>query len=149
MDIDDGLVNTESASLPPTRMVRVISWLEAGRLVTSMLEDFTDEDATVIYADASVGRGAFALKVRGDSMVDPGGRSYPDGCLIVVDPDRKAKPGERVVVRLATAEEAIFKQLEFDGAQYFLKPLNPRYPLLPMPADAKIVGVVVMTVIPE
>jgi SOS-response transcriptional repressor LexA len=48
-----------------------------------------------------------------------------------------------------TAEEAIFKQLEFDGEQYFLKPLNPRYPTMLMPADAKIAGVVTGTWLQE
>lgn len=141
--------NVGTSDIPPPRMVRVISWLQAGRHGEAMSLDFDEEDATVVYADASIGAEAFALRVRGDSMVDPGGKSYPDGCLIVVDPGRAAKPGDRIVVRLATAEAAVFKQLEFDGAQYFLKPLNPRYPIQPMPADAKIVGVVVMTLIQE
>jgi hypothetical protein len=105
--------------------------------------------SAMIEGEPDLSGNSFALRVRGDSMVDPGGKSYPDGCLIVVDPTREAKSGDRIVVRLATAEEAVFKQYEFDGAQYLLKPLNPRYPIIPMPADAKIVGVVVMSQIQE
>ena len=50
---------------------------------------------------------------------------------------------------VAEQREAVFKQLEFDGERYFLKPLNPRYPISPMADDAKIIGVVVLTQIEE
>lgn len=151
MDIDDPEGYVEATHMPD-RKVPVISWLRAGRLCESMSLDLVDEDTTTyINVDASeVGAAAFALRVRGDGMVDPGGgKSYPDGCLIVVDPGRPPKPGNRVIVKLATADEPVFKQLEFDGAQYFLKPLNPRYPIMAMPADAQIIGVVALTYIPE
>jgi SOS-response transcriptional repressor LexA len=145
MDIlhDQAISNGESQGVP-IRKVRLISWAQVGRLEGMVSQALDGEDASVVYADASIGEGAFALKVRGDSMVDSsGGLSFPDGCMIVVDPTVKAAPGDHVVVRVPAALEAIFKTLEFDGQQYFLKPLNARYPIAPMPPDAEIVGVVV------
>jgi SOS-response transcriptional repressor LexA len=145
MDIihDQAIINVDSAALP-IRKVRLISWGEVGRLEGMMSQALDGESAPVVYADASIGDGSFALRVRGDSMVhSAGGLSFPDGCVIVVDPTVKAAPGDQVIVTVPAAPEAIFKTLEFDGQQYFLKPLNARYPIVPMPTDAHIVGVVV------
>lgn len=120
--------------------VYLLSWAQAGGVEGMMSHD----GAPVVQADGDVGEGSFALRVRGDSMVDTaGGISFPHGAIIVVDPTKRANPGDNVVVRLPGADEAVFKALEFDGAQYFLKPLNQRYPIIPMPFDALIVGVVV------
>lgn len=131
----------------PVRMIRLVSWAQAGRWCEMEARRVGGgSDATAVYASAAVSESAFALKVRGDSMVGPsGGRSYPDGCIIVVDPGRTARPGDRIIVKLSNADEAVFKQLEFDGAKRYLKPLNPRYPITEMPDDATIIGVVVLT----
>lgn len=97
------------------------------------------------HAPASAGKGSFALRIRCDSMVDPAGgtMSFSPGDIIIVDPNREAMPGYPVIVKLADAPEAVFKMLEvYDGKRY-LKPLNPIYPTAPMPADARIVGVVI------
>lgn len=132
------------------KAVYEISWVQAGRF--NGVEDFYDpgDGTRAVYTTAQVGERAFALKVRGDSMTNgAGGRSYPDGCTIIVDPSRQAKPGDRVIVRIDDNEEATFKQLDFDGVKYYLKPLNQRYPIMEMPENARIIGVVVQTLIDE
>jgi Peptidase S24-like len=88
---------------------------------------------------------AFALCVENDEMVSGEGESFPPGCLIVVDPTAAARalPGDYVIVRLKDAREAIFRTLEQDGPTLMLRPLNQDYPSMPLPADARIVGVVV------
>jgi SOS-response transcriptional repressor LexA len=104
----------------------------------------TTDDAAVYAPGASIDDGAFALRVRDDSMVDTAGSlSFPIDCIIVVDPSVTAAPGDHIVVRLKGAKEATFRKLDFDGESHFLMPLNPRYPIAPMPEDARIVGVVV------
>lgn len=151
MDKDHSEENTSTVMATGFRAswVKEITWAEAGKGLGMDL-DGSNADARVVYTSASIGERAFALRVRGDSMVDGAGRhSYPDGCTIIVDPNREAKPGDRVVVKLTESDEATFKQLEFDGDRYYLKPLNSRYPLSPMPTDAKIIGVVVQTQIDE
>lgn len=142
MDFDDD--PEASAGDPVTRKVPLIAWANAGRRGESM--QFNDSDAAswVVHTDVTLDQRAFALKVRGDSMENSSGEpSFPEGCIIVVDPSVEAAPGDHVIVQLTTATEAVFKTLEFDGQLYFLKPLNSRYPISPMPADARVVGVVV------
>lgn len=127
-----------------------ISWVQAGAF--SGVEDVAAhyQDHPVVITDAQVGQGSFALRVRGDSMTGPpGSRSYPDGCRIIVDPTLTPKPGMRVIVRLEGVPEATFKELAADAGRYFLRPLNPQYPIMPMPEDAQIIGVVVRTIIDE
>ncbi len=86
-----------------------------------------------------IGPNAFALYVRGDSM-EP---EFSDGDIILVDPAEPARPGDYVVVRLEAEAEVTFKQLVIDGPRRYLKPLNPRYPILEVTTDAVICGVVV------
>lgn len=151
MDQDHSASNTTRPEADGVRVrwVREISWVEAGKGL-NMDAVASESEARVLYTSASIGERAFALKVRGDTMVDTsGGRSYPDGCIIIVDPARDAKPGDRVIVKLPAIDEVTFKQLEVDGGRRYLKPLNSRYPLSLMPPDARIVGVVVQTQIDE
>lgn len=132
------------------RVVRVIAWAQAGSLSSMDFAEGGSAESRTVYTSAEISDGAFALVVSGDSMVDPfGPRSYPNGCIIIVDPARRAKPGDRVIVKLTSTIEPTFKQLESDGGRLLLKPLNPRYPIVPMPPDGEIVGVVVQTQIDE
>lgn len=87
----------------------------------------------------------FLLKIHGDSMVnDHAPHSFPAGCTITVDPTMEAMPGHYVIVRLKGASEAIFRALVLldDDGTLGLACLNTKYPSMPLPADAKIVGVV-------
>lgn len=131
-----------------SRKVPLIAWDEARRHGEAM--DFNankkDSASFVVHDDELLDQGAFALRVRGDSMVSSDGKpSFPEGCIIIVEPIGPAgpRPGQHVIVQLSTAKEAVFKKLvEFDG-QLWLKPLNSQYPIAPLPADAHILGVVV------
>ncbi|HEX3915525.1 MAG TPA: S24 family peptidase [Steroidobacteraceae bacterium] len=102
------------------------------------------DDEEFVNAPPSAGKNSFALRIRDDSMVNTGpGFSFPLDSIIIVDPSGDAHPGDHVIVKLSTAREPIFRMLDSDGQQRFLKPLNPRYPTTPVPADARIVGVVI------
>lgn len=90
------------------------------------------------------------LRVRGDSMYNPGGRySYADGEIIFVDPDRQANPGDCVIVRLD--DQAMLKQLFIEDGRQMLKALNPEWSprCLEIDGDAAITGVVVGKWVPE
>ena len=87
---------------------------------------------------AKVGRRAFALRVKGDSM-EP---RIPDGAIVIVDPAAEAMPGKMVVVRQNHDAEATVKTLISDGGQLLLKPENARYPIMQLRDDAVICGVV-------
>lgn len=81
---------------------------------------------------------AFALRVRGDSM-EP---RIEDGSIIIVDPEVEPVSGKMVVVRQNHDSEATVKTFIRDGNMVFLKPENPRYPIMQMMDDALICGVV-------
>ena len=87
-----------------------------------------------------VQRHTYALRVRGDSMVSETGDSFPDGSLIIVEPELQALPGDYVIA-LNSENETTFKQLVKDGGELLLKPLNPRYPIRPL-GSARVIGVV-------
>lgn len=122
---------------PPVRgAVPLISWVSAGAwretidsLETGMAEEW-------IETTAPVRQHTFALKVQGDSM-EP---DFPSGTYIVVEPDLDPQPGDFVIAK--NGDEATFKQLTKDGADWYLKPLNPRYPIKPLESPCKIIGVV-------
>lgn len=106
------------------------------------------DKSRAVYTTRNIGPDAFALRVVGDSMVNPGeGPSFPEGSLIVVDPHKPPVNGNCVVVGLREGEKPVLKQLVIDGPRRYLKPLNPRYPVLEMSADSRIYGVVVQAVL--
>jgi SOS-response transcriptional repressor LexA len=134
---------------PATRRVRVpvISWVAAGAWNEAADPYAPGNAARWEDVDEPFDRSAFALEVRGDSMENPSGRaSFPEGCLIVVDPARKAKSGDFVVVRNNDWDEATFKQYIVDGGVKLLRPLNAQYPTLQVKPGTVMVGVVVLKI---
>lgn len=81
-------------------------------------------------------RHTFALRVTGDSM-EP---KFTEGMVLIVEPDMEANPGDYVIAKNGS-DETTFKQLIKDGSDWFLKPLNDRYPIKPL-GDSTIIGVV-------
>jgi SOS-response transcriptional repressor LexA len=102
----------------------------------------------MIEVTVPVRRHTFALRVKGDSMVDASGNgpSFPEGISIVVEPDAEPRHKRFVVVKSNDEAEATFKQLIIDGGDMYLKPLNTAYKTKPFPADGRICGVVVQAV---
>jgi SOS-response transcriptional repressor LexA len=78
----------------------------------------------------------FALRVAGDSM-EP---EFTEGMILIVEPEMDPHPGDYVIAKNG-GDETTFKQLIKDGSDWYLKPLNPRYPLKPL-GEASIIGVV-------
>jgi SOS-response transcriptional repressor LexA len=113
--------------------VPVISWVQAGEFSEAVESWDTEEWVETL---APVLRHTFALRVKGDSM-EP---EFPSGVVIVVEPDLEPNPGDFVVVRNGGGE-ATFKQLVRDGEDWYLKPINPRYPIKPL-GHSHVVGVV-------
>lgn len=146
----DSQANNTSAAPPVMGVVPLISWVQAGEWCD--IEDYyhPGQGEKDIYTTRKVGKHAFALRVRGDSMENPKGRpSYPEGAIIIVDPDRPVHSGDRVVVRLEDSAEATFKQYIEDSGRKYLKPLNPQYPMIELDERATICGVVIQTIIDE
>lgn len=75
------------------------------------------------------GEKTFALRVIGDSMTAPHGRSYPSGAIIFVDPDkRNPSSGDRIVAKLEGSQDTTFKVFVSEAGKCWLRPLNPQYP---------------------
>lgn len=126
--------------------IPLISWVQAGawQEISDLYE--TGEAERWVLCDQPHGSMAFALRVRGESMRDPTGqRSFDDGDIIHVDPERPYGNGSLVVVRVNGDNEATFKQLVLEGGRKYLKALNPHWPnqIIEMPEDSVIAGVVI------
>jgi SOS-response transcriptional repressor LexA len=120
-----------TAAMPLGR-VPLISWVQAGKLTAVDDHFLNDEPIQWIETFLSKpGKNSFALRIEGDSMTSQlGGLSFPEGCIILVDPNRAPKPGDYVVAHNDITKEATFKRLMYDGGMWFLKPLNPAYPTI-------------------
>lgn len=113
-------------------MVPVISKVQAGNW-REQYDDFEPGHAEdYLPCPKRHGKHTYALKIDGDSMTAPHGKSYPNGCYVYFDPDRRGdvRSGDCVVARLNGEEETTFKQFIKDGSRTFLRPLNPTYPAL-------------------
>ena len=80
--------------------------------------------------------GCFALRVRGDSMINAGIFS---GDKVVVRPQQTAMNGQIVVARIG--DEATVKRLQLSGGQVWLMPENDAYEPIDG-TDAEIIGLV-------
>ncbi len=117
--------------------VPLLSSVQAGAFKEVLDSGYSGGDGVVmIPTTVPVNRYTFALRVQGDSM-EP---RFTEGMLLIVEPELDPQPGDYVIVKNGS-EETTFKQLIKDGADWYLKPLNPRYPIRALGKDT-IVGVV-------
>lgn len=90
-----------------------------------------------------LGSAAYALRVTGESMVAPvGEKSYPPGCFIFVDPDRRSPTsGELIIAKIDGAPDVTFKKYRNEDGRQWLQPLNPSFPRID--TAFKVLGTVV------
>lgn len=119
--------------------VPLISEVQAGNY--TVIDNFNPKDGLErVPVTIPIKRHTFALRVQGDSMVGDNTDSFPEGSLLIVEPEMQALPGDYVIA-LNSENQTTFKQLIRDGGELFLKPLNVRYPIRPL-GNAAIIGVV-------
>ncbi len=131
--------------------VPLLDWVQAGDFCQSGRDNaLGDDHERYACPNDKAGPNTFALIVRGESMTNPfGGRSYPEGAIIFVDPDATAKPGDRVIACLQDGS-CTFKELaENEQGRPYLRALNPRYTISEFDEPVKICGVVIGSYIPE
>ena len=118
------LTLSDSAVAAPFRPVPVLGRIAAG---TPLLAEENREGELPVAASALPGRGedVFALRVRGDSMIDA---HICDGDLVLVRRQDSASPND-IVVALVESEggegEATVKRFSRDGERVVLKPDHP------------------------
>ncbi|QOC93520.1 transcriptional repressor LexA [Micromonospora craniellae] len=131
VDDDDPPVKSEAQR---GALVPLLGAIAAG---TPILADEHVEEMLALPAEL-VGRGTlFALRVRGDSMIDA---AITDGDIIVVRQQPVADNGDLVAAMIDG--EATVKQYRTRDGRIELVPRNPRYPILPGD-HATIIGKVV------
>ena len=124
------------------KKIPVISWVAAGNWSeANEAEDHTITDW--ITPTQKIGRRAFALRVKGQSMFSPGAMlSIPDGAIVTVDPDAEPQSGNIVIAKLVESNEATMKRLIIDRPNAYLEPLNPKFDVIKIDKSCIIVGVV-------
>lgn len=95
-----------------------------------------DGGQELITTSVPVRKRTFALRVKGDSM-EP---EFHEGWILIVEPDLDAEPGDFVIAKNQSGETT-FKQLVKEGGDWYLKPLNQRYPIKPL-GESRVIGVV-------
>jgi SOS-response transcriptional repressor LexA len=124
-------------------LVPVINEVQAGHW-TDIKTGFDEEASEWIPTLHNNSRYAFALRVVGDSMLNPHEkRSLSEGMIVIVDPEKQAKHRSIVVARLENSEKATIKELVIDGDMKYLRPFNPQFPIIPITEGTMIIGAVV------
>jgi repressor LexA len=127
-DKSDSMTSTDDVRVP------LLGQIAAG---TPILADEHVEDEYTL-PQSLVGHGTlFALRVKGDSMIDA---AICDGDVVVVRQQQTAENGD--IVAAMIDEEATVKVLRTDGRNVDLVPRNPAYSVIPG-NNAVILGKVV------
>ncbi|HGN1708149.1 TPA: LexA family protein [Providencia rettgeri] len=161
---DDALVISEALGVSPAELMfgdrsdQVVSNYEYPLFSKVQAGAFTENSNAYTRSDAiawiptakKASDNAFWLEVEGHSMTAPqGGRpSFPEGMLILVDPDQDVDFGDFCIARLY-GDEFTFKRLIRESGQDFLEPLNPRFDLIPINGNCQIIGKVVKSQWPD
>jgi len=125
--------------------VPLVSWVQAGEWCES-IESYSHRDAEEwLPCPVAHGKRTYALRVVGDSMTAqyPCAKSYPEGTIIFIDPDKQITNGCRVVAKLPHSNDATFKEYREDGGKRYLKPLNPQYSMQEIDDDTQLCGVII------
>ena len=121
--------------------VPIVSWVNAGNWGES--PNIAVHEQNKIFITGKLPKNTFALRVSGESMTNCDAReTFPDGCLILVDPGQIPKSRDFVVAVDDSTQDATFKELIDDCGKMYLKPLNTQYPVMETTESTTIKGVV-------
>jgi SOS-response transcriptional repressor LexA len=131
--------------------VPLISWVKAGQWCETIDLYNVGDAESWLPCPVSHGPHTYCLRVSGDSMTNtiPGQKSYPEGTIIFVDPDRAVTNGCRVIAKIPGANEATFKEYREDSGKRYLKPLNQHYQMQEITDGVILCGVVIFSGVPE
>lgn len=124
--------------------IPLISWVQAGDWNGAHDPLQPGEAERWLECPVTHSERTYALRVRGDSMTAPHGnsRSYPEGCIIFVDPMRKSPVnGARIIAKLNGSDEVTFKVFKQEDGRIWLQPINPMHQ--PITDQFKVLGTVI------
>lgn len=141
------LVDALGGSLSRLVEIPKLGVISAGAPITAFgqTEDPYAGDMLTLTADlVPRGKELYTLQVKGDSMIDA---LVYDGDWVIIQHQQTAERGEMVVAWLKDREETTLKYYHPDGETVELRPANPAYKPIPVPADqleiqGKVVAVV-------
>ncbi|HFE1795578.1 TPA: LexA family protein [Yersinia enterocolitica] len=146
--------NTENTQRPVILAYTypLFSTVQAGAFAA--VGSYTEKDAKDwISTTKKASDSAFWLEVSGHSMTAPQGvkPSFPEGMLILVDPQENVKYGDFCVAGTHNDTEVTFKKFVWDDGKPWLEPLNPnpRYQSIECNDNCRIIGKVVKAQWPE
>lgn len=130
---------------PIERLLPVISFVQAGQWSSAMDPYSAGDGFAEIRADMPVSAHAFALEIRGTSMLS----RFEEGDRIIIDPEVEPMPGDFVVAKQDTEDAATFKQYRPRGTDnrgkpvIDLRPLNDVWPTITLDTrnPGRIIGV--------
>jgi len=116
----------------------ILGKVQAGlpNLAVEEIEGYLNLDSLVFSDDST-----FALRVRGDSMIEAG--IMPDD-LVLVRKQEMAQTGETIVALVE--DEATVKSLQRRGKDYYLEPANPNYDPILVDQNVSIIGKVISVI---
>jgi len=112
-----------------SRRIPLVNYVQAGAMREIGDQAWSGEAAEYLQTDLELGSTAFALEIRGTSMLP----EFREGDRVIIDPEVQPQPGDFVVAKNG-GEEATFKKyrprgLNERGDEIFeLVPLNEDYP---------------------
>lgn len=127
----DGSIGPASNVTPAAvgeRRIPLLNYVQAGDFADCG-QNFTMEDVEYLLTDLNLSERAFALQIKGNSMLP----EFKEGDRIIVDCEISPRPGDFVVAK-NSEQEATFKKyrlLQIDGSGnevFELTPLNEDYP---------------------
>jgi SOS-response transcriptional repressor LexA len=121
------------------KQVPVLAWSDISSVVNGERNVIVSEQ---VSTDARVSESAYAVVIENTGL-EP---HFPKGAKVVVEPMRKPTDSDFVVVIAAEAGDAHIRQVVSDGADSYLKSLNPalsKMNMVRLEEAKKILGVVV------
>lgn len=124
---DDAGGNVELVSIG-SRRIPLISYVQAGQLTEAVDAYHVGDAADWLLSDLELSREAFALEIKGKSMLP----DFREGDRVIIDPAVRPQPGDFVVAKNGD-DEATFKKYrprgvnEYGNEIFELVPLNEDY----------------------
>jgi len=121
------------SALPEAKEIPIVGRVRAG---VPVLAEENIEGFMPVASDLARGEDAFALKVKGDSMIEDG---ILEGDLVIIRRQETAVNGD--IVCALIGNEATLKRFQRKGNQITLQPANPKYePIIVSKGEFRILG---------
>jgi repressor LexA len=131
---------------PEPVRVPILGAIAAGQPIPTFNDTRAEDSESVELppALASSNRQLFALRVRGQSMIDA---LIDDGDIVVLEPVRNVRNGEMVAAWLKKEQEATLKRVYREGDRIRLQPANSQMrPIFASPDNVEVKGRVVTVI---